>query len=272
MSSVVKFFDHKKLANSNILLVLMFLTLNPLLNAQNVAANDSIISKDSTKTGVELNLNTDIMSRYIWRGTDYGNSPSIEPTLSVSVKNVVVGVWSAIATNSTYKEIDLYAQYTYKKVSLIFTDYYIPLSNGNPASPDNRYFIYDDKKTAHSLEGSLLFKNGDKFPLLLQGSVFFYGNDKRWGYDAKKDSTNSTYYSSYFKVGYTVSFHKNSADLFIGFTPEPDLYGNSLGVVNVGITGYHKIKLSQYYKLPIKTSLIFNPETSQAFVSFGITL
>ena len=47
------------------------------------------------------------MSRYIWRGTDYGHSPSIQPTLSLTAGGFEIGGWGAIATNSFFQEIDL---------------------------------------------------------------------------------------------------------------------------------------------------------------------
>ena len=236
------------------------------------AVKDSLKAKDTTVSKINLNIGADIMSRYIWRGSDYGNSPSIEPTLSLSIANFEIGCWSSIATNSFYKEVDLSAKYTYKKVSLTLADYYIPSLNGTPASPDTRYFIYDDKKTSHSFEGSLLYKGGDKFPLWLLGGVFFYGNDKRWGYDAQKDSLCKTYYSAYLEAGYTFIIKENSADLFVGFSPTAGIYGNTAGIVNVGITGYRKIKITNDFGLPLKGSLIFNPQTSNVFFAFGITI
>lgn len=227
---------------------------------------------DSTGSAINLNVGSDIVSRYIWRGTDYGDSPAIQPTLSVSAYNFEIGCWGSIATNSFYEEIDLYAKYTLKNFSLIFTDYYIPSVNGTPSSPDTRYFTYDDETTAHSFEGSLLYKGGESFPVWLLGGVFFYGNDKRWGYDAEKDSTNQTYYSSYFEAGYTFSIKQNSADLFIGFTPDAGAYGNTMGIINIGVTGYRKIKITDDFELPVKGSLIFNPQSSNVFFAFGITL
>jgi hypothetical protein len=251
--------------------VLAFL-FSSTLKSENAFAPDSTKGKDTTTSKIKLNIGSDIVSRYIWRGCDYGNSPSIQPTLSLSKGNFELGCWSAVATNSFYKEVDLYAKYTLKKVSLLITDYYVPSVNGTPASPDNRYFIYDDKTTAHSFEGSLLFKGGDKFPLWLLGGVYFYGNDKRWGCHLKKDTTNETYYSSYFEAGYTFAIQENSADLFLGFTPAAGAYGNTIGIVNVGVTGYRKIKITKDFELPLKASLIFNPQASNVFFALGITL
>ncbi|MDD3876801.1 MAG: hypothetical protein PHT69_09280 [Bacteroidales bacterium] len=254
-----------KFKTFNLLFLFLLLCSNTLISQENT-------DNDSKECKTQINLGVDLMSRYVWRGADYGSSPSIQPTLSFSSGNFELGSWSAVATNNTFKEIDLYAKYTFKNVSLTVTDYYVPLVNGAPSSPDVRYFIYDDKKTAHSLEGSLLFKGGDKIPLWVLGGVFFYGNDKRWGYDAGKDTTDQTYYSSYIEAGYTFTVKESSADLFVGFSPTAGAYGNTMGVVNAGITGYRKIKITSDFELPIKGSLIFNPQTSNVFFTFGITL
>ena len=261
-----------KFVKTSLHLVFALLLFSAASAQQNNSVNDSLKVKDSTDSKVKLNIGTDIMSRFIWRGSDYGNSPSIEPTLSLSLSNFEVGCWSSIATSSFYKEIDMYAKYTYKSVSFLFTDYYVPLVNNTPASPDIRYFNYDDKKTAHYFEGSLIYKGGNNFPLWLLGGIFLYGNDKRWGYNVQKDSLCKTYYSSYLEAGYTFNIKENSADLFVGFTPSAGAYGNTMGVVNIGITGYRKIRFSKDLELPVKASLIFNPQKSDIFFAFGITL
>jgi hypothetical protein len=241
------------------------------LHSQNTT--DEATPKAETKeSSIKLNVGADVMSRYIWRGTDYGHSPSIQPSLSLAVSGFEIGGWGAIATNSYFQEIDLYAKYTLKNFSLILTDYYIPSVTGIPSSPDTRYFNYDDEETAHSLEGSLLYKGGEKLPLWLLGGVFFYGNDKRWGYDAVKDTTNETYYSTYIEAGYTLAIKDNNVDLFVGFTPAAGAYGNTMGIVNMGITGYRKIKITDYFDLPVKASLIFNPQASGVYFAFGFTL
>lgn len=224
------------------------------------------------KVPIKLNIGADIMSRYLWRGSDFGSSPCVQPTLSLSIENFEFGSWGSIATNGQYSEVDLYAKYTLKWFTLMFTDYYIPTLNGSPASPDTRYFIWDDKKTAHSLEGSLMFKGGDKFPLWVLGGAFFYGNDKRWGYDAKKDTTDATYYSSYFEVGYPFTIKETGIDVFAGFTPTAGAYGNTLGFVNFGFTGYRKIQITDKFGLPLKATLMFNPQASSVHFAFGVTL
>jgi hypothetical protein len=168
--------------------------------------------------------------------------------------------------------VDLYAKYTIKGFSVIFTDYYIPSVNGSPASPDTRFSIYDNKTTAHSLEGTLMYKGTGKIPIWILGAAYFYGNDKRWGYDAEKDTLEKNYYSSYIEAGYSFAIKQNSFDVFAGFTPTAGAYGNTLGVVNVGITGYRSIPITKDFSLPLKASLSFNPQASKVFFAFGITL
>jgi hypothetical protein len=246
-------------------LSLIFITLftNALKSQNNV---------DTTNSKVKLNVNADIVSRYYWRGSDYGNSPAIQPTLSLTANNFEVGCWGSVSTISFYKEIDLYAKYTYKKFTLILTDYYVPSVNGTSSSPDTRFFTYKDKTTAHSLEASLLFKGGEKLPLWLLGGVYFYGNDKRWGYNASMDADEKTYYSSYFEAGYTFAVQDNSIDVILGITPSAGAYGNKAGVVNIGFSGMRKIKITENFELPLKASLFFNPQASTAFFILGITL
>ena len=250
-----------KFTNLSLLFLLMFCTT---LKSQN--------NSDTTKSTIKINVSTDILSRYVWRGIDYGNSPAIQPTLSLTAKNLEIGCWGSVATYSFYKEIDLYAKYTYKKFTLIFTDYYIPSYNGTPSAPDTRFFTFKDKTTAHSFEASLMFKGGDKLPLWLLGGVYFYGNDKRLGYNLQKDINEETYYSSYFEAGYTLAIQDNSVDFIVGLTPAAGAYADKFGVVNVGISGCRKIKISDSFELPIKASLIFNPKASTAHFTLGITL
>jgi hypothetical protein len=236
------------------------------------AISQDLTSENSRAAKLKINLGADVMSRYVWRGSDFGKSPSIQPTLSISKENLEIGCWSAVATNNSYKEIDLYAKYTLKNFSLVMTDYFIPEMNGIAASPDNRYFIYNNKNTAHTLEASLLFKGNENFPVWLLAGVFIYGNDKRWGYNAEYDSIGKTYYSSYIEAGYTFTIKENKADLFLGFTPKAGAYGQDLGFVNVGVTGYRTVKISDDFELTVKGSLIFNPQSSQGFFVFGITI
>lgn len=222
--------------------------------------------------GTSLNIGTDIYSRYIFRGNDYGNSPSIQPTVSIKKCGFEIGYWGAISTNSSYKEIDLYAKYSFSNFSVILTDYYIPTLNDVATSSDTRYFNFEDKTTAHTLEAALAFQGEENFPIRAMAAVFFYGNDKRWGYDAKKDTDEETYYSAYVELGYTFKIKDNTLDVFLGLTPQAGAFGDTFGVVNLGVTGTKTLKISNDFELPVKGSVIYNPQASAVHYILGISL
>lgn len=221
-----------------------------------------------TKDTSKINVTTDFVSRYIWRGLDYGKAPSIQPTLSFTKGGFEIGVWGAFSTNRSYYELDPYIKYTLKNFTLTFTDYFV---NDNALDPNHtRYFNYDQWTTNHVFEGSLQYKGPDKFPISILVATYFYGND----WKPKKDTTNPTKqnYSTYIELGYTVKCKNKSFDVFLGMTPMSGAYGNTLGVVNTGITAYRTIEISSKFSLPVKASLIANPQAENLFLVFGFTL
>jgi len=228
---------------------------------------DISISKDTSK----INVSADFVSRYIWRGLDYGKAPSIQPTFSLIKGGFEIGVWGAFNTVGSYHELDPYIKYTLKKFTLSFTDYFVH-SEMNPN--DTRYFDYRSKTTNHTFEGALQYKGPDKFPISVLVGTYFYGNDRKITPDLT-DSTKTTIkqnYSSYIELGYTVKCRNKTFDLFIGLTPKAGAYGNTFGVVNAGITGYKTIEVSKTFSIPVKASVIANPQERNLFFILGITI
>jgi len=85
----------------------------------------------------EVTIGADVVSRYVWRGTDYGNAASVQPGIETAVGPVTVGAWGsfpitdAIGTSTTAgNECDLYASTTVGPVGLTFTDYFLPVYAG----------------------------------------------------------------------------------------------------------------------------------------------
>lgn len=58
----------------------------------------------------------------------------------------------------------------------------------------------------------------------------------------------------------------------MGITPMAGAYGIKGGLVNCGVTGYRTIKITDKFELPVKASLISNPQASKLFFVFGVTL
>jgi hypothetical protein len=85
----------------------------------------------------EVTIGADVVSRYVWRGTDYGNAASVQPGIETAVGPVTVGAWGsfpitdAIGTSTTAgNECDLYVSTTVGPVGLTFTDYFLPVYAG----------------------------------------------------------------------------------------------------------------------------------------------
>jgi hypothetical protein len=126
-------------------------------------------------TNAGIDFGADLVSRYVWRGTDFGNSASVQPFLSLSIEGFEAGAWasypltdaSASAGNGA-NENDLYINYTTGPVGIGITDYYFPESF--------RFGYYgNDSSASHILEGSVTFEMAG-FKAL--GAVNFYGADK----------------------------------------------------------------------------------------------
>jgi hypothetical protein len=79
----------------------------------------------------ETTIGADIVSRYVWRGADYGNAAAIQPTIETSVGPLTVGAWGSWSISpgpddSSGNECDLYASTTVGPVGLTLTDYFFP--------------------------------------------------------------------------------------------------------------------------------------------------
>ncbi len=265
--------------------LLSFLFVFPLMAQDEKVFEEIKAQKESD--GAALNFGADIMSRYIWRGYDYGNSPAIQPNISLSWKGFNVGVWGSYAFSKhtlqindsifedaeNYSEIDLYISYTFKWFTLLFVDYFTV--NGLNANDGNRYFDYNNATTGHAFEGTLAFDGTDTFPLQLTVNTIFYGDDK------DKDSTGvygtgtKNNFSTYFEASYTFNISKIGVELkpFIGGTPfGSSWYGPTAGIINVGLTARKTIEITKTYGLPLQVSFITNPQSQSAFLVFGISL
>ena len=83
----------------------------------------------------EASIGADVVSRYVWRGTDYGNAASVQPSIETVVGPVTLGAWgswsiSPDSADASGNECDLYASATVGPVGLTLTDYFFPAYAG----------------------------------------------------------------------------------------------------------------------------------------------
>ncbi len=257
-----------------VLLLLAVLIIAISGNAQQIEASgdDSNNKVSSSSSSVSLDVGTDVMSRYIWRGLQFGgNSPSIQPYAEVGIGGFAIGAWGAYSTNAanTGQEFDLYASYTFLNdmVSIGITDYFFP---DDTATYD--YLEYSANKTGHILEGFVSFNGTSTIPVSLMAAINFFGADSR-------TVDGDLQYSTYIELGYSTSIGSTNLDLFLGATPsKPDtdkgevgFYGPYEGVINLGCTGSKEISITDQYALPLSVSLISNPQAEKVFMVLGIS-
>jgi hypothetical protein len=97
----------------------------------------------------EIGLGADVVSRYVWRGADFGNAVSVQPGIAFSGEALEIGAWSSWAIHGGgANENDLYVSYSAGPLSVTVTDYYFPVSA--PAD----FFNYSDEDGIHILEAS----------------------------------------------------------------------------------------------------------------------
>jgi len=209
-----------------------------------------------------LGMTVDLVSRYIWRGSDYGNSPSIQPGLyyTAGKKDVTftLGYWgdyamtarAASAVNpNAYMENDFYSTLAYKYLYVMFTDYYTNVSG------EGNYFKYRFPKGAsHVYEMTYGYSGTDKFPMTIYvahnvgGAIDYDG-------DGEKD-LNGVYVDLSYPVYEGIS-------LILGMASGPVYYlvgDKKFNVVTAGITAGTELNLGKHIKMPVSGSLLLNPD------------
>jgi hypothetical protein len=240
---------------------------------------------EKSGTTASFSAGTDIVSRYIWRGADYGNSPAIQPAVAFSVEGFKVGFWgsyglgqsskqindSTIVNMGHYAEFDTYISYTWKGITLMAYDYFFP----NPLNPNsgNKFYNFNSSTTGHTLEVCLSWAGTEKFPLQLYAGTFVYGADKGKDAAGTYGAGNDNNYSTYFEAAYAFNVKGFGVKPFVGGIPfGSSWYGPYGGVTNAGLTVSKSIPISKEYSLPVFGSVISNPQAESIFLVFGLSL
>jgi hypothetical protein len=200
-------------------------------------------------SNAQVDFGADLVSRYVWRGTDFGNSASVQPALSVGFAGLEVGAWASYPLASAgANENDLYITYGIGPVGLTVTSYYFPgdtsiVRFGNFADDGN-----------HIIEGSVSFEMGGFNAL---GAVNLYGD-----LDAAGKKRNSFY----FEAGYEV-YNKDdlSVNAFAGLGNEIYVVNDdgNPGLVNLGVTAS---------KGNLSASYIMNTEADVSYLVFAYSV
>ena len=112
-------------------------------------------------------VSCDIYNRYVWRGTDFGNSPSIQPGITYSLGVLTVGAWGAWQFNGQANENDLFVSAQAGPLSLILPDYYSPTNSG----ANDNFLDFNPGSGAHFIEAGA---SGEYKGVGLYGGYFFH--------------------------------------------------------------------------------------------------
>lgn len=223
-------------------------------------------SQENRVSDITLSIGSDLTSSYVWRGIQQGTGPAIQPWAEWSYKGLTLGTWGSYEFSGQFKEVDLYAKYTYKNCSLLFIDLFFPDFVG----VDQNFFNFKNKSTGHASELGLSYNGSDKFPFSIYGGIILYGVSC----DPKVNDATSLNNSTYFEVNYLGQFNEYSYTVFAGLTPtESVLYNtNGFSIFNVGLSGKRLIKVTESFSIPLKLSLATNPESKKIFMTAVISL
>lgn len=201
----------------------------------------------------QVSLGTDVVSRYIWRGLDFGQSMTYQPALSYSKGGFEVGAWGSYAFNdASANELDIWASYSIElseetSLSLGVTDYFFPSAPG-------AYFDFNQ-------DGSHIIE-----PFIGYSGVF--------SVTAYMNVLNDPDNSVYINASYPFELDEVSLEAFIGFVPgESALYGTTGATIqDIGLSASKSIVLTDSFSLPVGVSYIVNPSTETGFLVFGFSL
>jgi hypothetical protein len=67
------------------------------------------------------------------------------------------------------------------------------------------------------------------------------------------------------------SYSSTNTTFFVGAGNGWHSLENDFTLVNIGITNSREIKVSELFSIPLSSSVIFNPDTEQFYVLFGLS-
>ena len=207
---------------------------------------------------VETTIGADVVSSYIWRGTDCG-SAAIQPSLSLECGGLGLSFWGSygLVNPADTKEFDLTLAYTVGGFNIGITDYWFN-------DPEKRYFLYDANKTSHVFEANIGYDFG---VASIQWFTNFAGNDGL-------NKSGKRAYSSYFELSAPFKLATVDWSATVGAVPyATDFYGvDGFAVTNLALKATKDIKVTDSFSIPVFAQVAANPSTQKAYLVFGFTI
>ena len=209
--------------------IIYFISISPLFSQDEVS---------------NWNVSADFVSRYVWRGTDFGNAPAVQPALEFGTGNFVIGSWGTYTMNgNSYLEVDLYAGYSFDfGLNITAADYYFPFAQFGSVTDDS-YF----NSGAHTFEIGLNQALGNFY---ISGYYFL---------NADSDL--------YFETGYSFK----NLNVFAGLGNKSYTNSGDFNLCNIGLSASKEIPFTEKFSLPLTGAFIVNPDKQQANLVLGFS-
>jgi len=207
--------------------------------------------RSQEKSGPEITTGADFYSSYIWRGTQYGTGPSVQPSVKFMAGAFSAGAWGSFDFHG-YQETDLWLSLSLPAgFNIGITDYYYPAYD---------YFDYTDTTGSHAYEVNFGFS---KWGLTLSGNYILN----------KAGNAGSIGGDKYFEAKYSFK----SLYLFLGagdgwHSVDTESGKDRFTICNLGLGVAREIKITDKFSIPVNGQLIFNPDNEKMFIVAGFTL
>ena len=218
-------------------------------------------SRAQANEGSPWYVSCELSSKYVWRGLEYGKSPTLFPSINYESSSFLAALSGAYAFDGSHQEVDVGLSYTIKDmVTLGLNDYYFPSAVGQ----NDSYFRFCHSDTGHNVEASATL-TPTKLPMWLKLSCYVYGADK--------DSTGKQAYSTYAELGYQYVFkNEDKLSLALGVNLNKGFYTDyeqGANVVNIMLK-YESWFTFNKFRLPVSASYVLNPYRNKSYFTFSV--
>jgi hypothetical protein len=240
----------------------------PIENANSAVGQTApVLTPEKKEAILVVDGGADFVSRYLWRGMEFGSAPNIQPAFFLACKGFELGFWGSYAFNSSElasEESDIYLTYTYAldsdmTMSFALTDYYYP----NAGIGWGNFNNYNDKSGAgaHMVEMGFSLTGPTGLPL---------------GISAYCNVFNDPGHNVYFQLDYPLAIGETDLNLTLGATggsqANPNYYGTEkFAVINMGMQISKTIKLSESLSIPANISYTMNPRLEKSYITLGLS-
>lgn len=226
-----------------------------------VAALAAPVVAQTPAGGPALRLGTDLVSRYVWRGLRFGDSPSVQPKVTFATGGLEVGAWGnyAVSTDeANAAETDFWLGYTLPTKAGTFAaslvDYFYP-------GPGSAFFDWQGGgQGSHTVEAGLRY-TVPRVPLYAAVS-----------YNVHNDPDGSFYA----EAGYTTALQGVELGAALGAVAGRSAwYGvaeDGWALTNVSLRFARTVGITEHFSLPLQAQLVLNPHTEQTYLVFGVSL